>query len=134
VLRPGKKAFEGVKTQMAKNISRNDARLKRHQRIRKKISGTAVCPRLNVYRSLNHIYAQVIDDIAGVTLAQASSLEKDFADNGGNKAAARKVGQILAKRAIDKGITEVKFDRGGFLYHGRIQELAEGAREGGLKF
>ena len=112
----------------------NKARLHRHARVRGKISGTAECPRLNVFRSLNHIYAQLIDDVKGVTIVAASSVEKDFGENGGNKAAARKVGEMLAKRALEKGIECVVFDRGGYIYHGRVQELAEGAREGGLKF
>ena len=112
----------------------NKARATRHKRVRAKISGTAECPRLNVFRSLQHIYAQLIDDVNGVTLASASTVEKDFEDYGGNKTAAHKVGETLAKRAADKGITEVVFDRGGYIYHGRVQELAEGAREGGLKF
>ena len=112
----------------------NQARLHRHTRVRGKISGTAVRPRLNVFRSLNHIYAQLIDDVKGVTIVAASSVEKDFGENGGNKAAARKVGETLAKRALEKGIECVVFDRGGYIYHGRVQELAEGAREGGLKF
>ena len=110
------------------------ARLARHQRVRNKISGTAECPRLDVFRSLQHIYAQLIDDVAGVTLASASTVEKDFAEYGGNKTAARKVGEVLAKRAAEKGIDKCVFDRGGYIYHGRVQELAEGAREGGLKF
>ena len=112
----------------------NQARLHRHTRVRGKISGTAERPRLNVFRSLNHIYAQLIDDVKGVTIVAASSVEKDFGANGGNKAAARKVGETLAKRALEKGIECVVFDRGGYIYHGRVQELAEGAREGGLKF
>jgi large subunit ribosomal protein L18 len=112
----------------------NKARQKRQKRVRAKISGTATCPRLNVYRSLSHIYAQLIDDVNGVTLVSASSVEKDFEEYGGNKSAARKVGEMLAKRAIEKDITDVVFDRGGYIYHGRVQELAEGAREGGLKF
>ena len=112
----------------------NKARLHRHVRVRSKISGTAECPRLNVFRSLNHIYAQVIDDVKGVTLVAASSTEKDFGMTGGNKTAARKVGEMIANRAAEKGISEVVFDRGGYVYHGRVQELAEGAREGGLKF
>lgn len=119
---------------MVKKPSRNEARLHRHVRVRSKISGTAERPRLNVFRSLNHIYAQIIDDVAGATLVAASSAEKDFGAPGGNKEAARKVGQLIAKRAAEKGITEVVFDRGGYLYHGRVKELAEGAREGGLKF
>ncbi len=112
----------------------NKARLHRHVRVRSKISGTAECPRLNVFRSLNHIYAQVIDDVKGVTIVAASSTEKYFGMTGGNKAAARKVGELVAKRALEKGIETVVFDRGGYIYHGRVQELAEGAREGGLKF
>ena len=112
----------------------NQARLKRHKRVRAKISGTAECPRLAVYRSNAHISAQIIDDVAGVTLVSASTYEKAFEENGSNKAAARIVGKTLAERATAKGITEVVFDRGGYLYHGRVSELAEGAREGGLKF
>ena len=112
----------------------NQARLKRHKRVRAKISGTASRPRLAVYRSNAHIAAQVIDDVAGVTLVSASTHEKDFQGNGGNKVAARAVGKVLAERANAKGITEVVFDRGGYLYHGRVSELADGAREGGLKF
>ena len=111
----------------------NIQRLKRHKRVRAKISGTEARPRLCVYRSLNNIQAQVIDDVKGVTLASASSLEKDFG-YGGNKEAARKVGKLIAERAVAKGISEVVFDRGGYVYHGRVLELAEGAREGGLKF
>ena len=112
----------------------NKARLKRHKRVRVKISGTAARPRLCVYRSNANIRAQIIDDVAGVTLAAASTHEKDFEGNGGNKVAARAIGRTIAERANAKGITEVVFDRGGYLYHGRVSELAEGAREGGLKF
>ena len=112
----------------------NKARLQRHKRVRGKISGTAACPRLCVYRSNANITAQVIDDAAGVTLVSATSLEKDFGMYGGNKEAAKKVGQLVAERALAKGIENVVFDRGGYLYHGRVQELADGAREGGLKF
>ena len=112
----------------------NKARLHRHKRVRAKIIGTPVRPRLNVFRSLNHIYAQIIDDVKGVTLVAASTVDKDFEGYGGNSEAAKKVGLTLAKKAADKGITEVVFDRGGYLYHGRVKELAEGAREGGLKF
>ena len=112
----------------------NKARLHRHVRVRGKISGTAERPRLSVYRSNCHIYAQLIDDVQGVTLAAASSVEKDFDLSGGNKEGAKKVGQMIAERAAAKGITEVVFDRGGYVYHGRVKELAEGAREGGLKF
>ncbi len=110
------------------------ARQKRHKRVRGKIVGTSVRPRLSVFRSLSNIYAQVIDDSTGKTIVSASTVEKDFAGNGGNKEAARKVGQTIAERAAKAGITEVVFDRGGNIYHGRVQELAEGAREGGLKF
>ena len=112
----------------------NAQRLKRHKRVRGKISGTAECPRLNVFRSTKNIYAQIIDDVKGVTLVAASSLDKEFNGNGGNKEAARKVGELIAKRAAEKGISQVVFDRGGYIFHGRVKELAEGAREGGLKF
>ena len=118
-------------------VSRKDSnlvRLKRHKKIRSKISGTAERPRLAVYRSNANISAQVIDDVAGVTLVSASTHEKDCEGNCGNKTAAKKVGQLIGERAAAKGITEVVFDRGGYLYHGRVSELAEGAREGGLKF
>ena len=119
---------------MVSKMDKNIQRLKRHRRVRGKISGTAERPRLNVYRSTNHIYAQIIDDTTGKTLVSASSTEKDFGMAGGNKEAARKVGELVAKRALEKGIENVVFDRGGYIYHGRVQELAEGAREGGLKF
>lgn len=119
---------------MVKKPDGNKARLKRHRRVRAKIAGTPERPRLNVFRSSNHIYAQLIDDVNGVTLAAASTMEKDFDGNGGNKEAAKKVGQLIGKKAADKGITEVVFDRGGYLYHGRIKELADGARENGLSF
>ena len=112
----------------------NKARLKRHKRVRAKISGTADRPRLCVYRSNAHISAQIIDDVAGVTLVSASTQEKEFEGNCGNKAAAKLVGKLIGERAIAKGITEVVFDRGGYLYHGRVSELADGARESGLKF
>ena len=115
-------------------VSRPDtkkARAKRHKRVRGKVSGTAQCPRLCVFRSTNNIYAQIIDDVAGVTLAQANSLKME---NGGNKEAARAVGKLVAERAKEKNITDVVFDRGGNIYHGRVKELAEGAREGGLNF
>ena len=112
----------------------NVARIKRHQRVRKNISGTAERPRLNVFRSLNHIYAQIIDDASGTTLVSASSIEAAFEGNGSNKEAAKKVGLMVAQKALDKGIKSVVFDRGGYIYHGRVQELAEGAREGGLEF
>ena len=119
---------------MVSKIDKNQNRLKRHKRVRGKIFGTAECPRLNVYRSTNNIYAQIIDDVKGITLCSASSLDKDFEGTGGNKEAAKKVGLAIAKAAADKGISEVVFDRGGYIYHGRVKELAEGAREGGLKF
>ncbi|HIT18705.1 MAG TPA: 50S ribosomal protein L18 [Candidatus Fimivivens faecavium] len=112
----------------------NKARLKRHARVRNKISGTAERPRLSVFRSEKHIYAQLIDDVKGVTLASASSLEKDFEGKGSDKAAAREIGKRLAQKAAEKGITAVVFDRSGYIYHGRVKELAEGAREGGLSF
>ena len=118
-------------------VSRKDSnaqRLKRHKRVRAKISGTAECPRLSVYRSTNNITAQIIDDVAGVTLVSASTLEASFEGTGGNKEAAKKLGMIIAERAKDKGITTVVFDRGGYIYHGRVSELAAGAREGGLQF
>ncbi len=121
---------------MAK-VSRNDKRLKRHQRVRKDLYGTPEKPRLCVYRSNKNISAQIIDDVNGTTLVSASSLDKDLKAEigyGGNKEAAKKVGEAVAKKAVAKGIEEVCFDRGGFLYHGRVAELAEGAREGGLKF
>ena len=116
---------------------RNKIRRKRHLRVRNKLQGTTLRPRLNVFRSTKHIYAQVIDDANGVTIASASSMDpelKDSITNGGNVDAAKKVGELVAKRALEKGLTEVVFDRGGYLYHGRIQALADGAREAGLKF
>ena len=119
---------------MVKKPDSNKARLHRHVRVRSKISGTAACPRLNVFRSAKHIYAQLIDDVAGVTLCSASSMDKDFDGFGGNKEASKRVGAALASKAKEKGITEVVFDRGGYIFHGRVKELAEGAREGGLKF
>jgi len=118
-------------------VTRKDSKKetqKRHKRIRGKISGTAARPRLAVFRSLQHIYAQLIDDENQVTLAAASSVEKDFAGYGGNVEAAKKVGALIAARAQEKDITEVVFDRGGNVYHGRVQALADAAREGGLKF
>ena len=119
---------------MVKKPDTNKARLKRHRRVRGKIQGTNERPRLNVFRSTNNIYAQLIDDIKGVTLVSASTLDKDLNGYGGNKEAARKVGKLIAERAAQKGIREVVFDRGGYIFHGRVKELAEGAREGGLKF
>ena len=112
----------------------NKARLKRHKRVRGKITGTASRPRLSVYRSLNNIYAQIIDDVDGKTLVSASTTEKSFTEYGGNKEAAREVGKLIAQRAAEKNIKEVVFDRGGYVYQGRVAELAEGAREGGLEF
>ena len=119
---------------MVNKTDSNKARLKRHARVRSKITGTSARPRLDVFRSNSYIYAQLIDDENGVTLAAASSNEKDFGGNGGNCEGAKKVGQLIAERAAKKGISEVVFDRGGYIYHGRVKELAEGAREGGLKF
>ncbi|MBP0979111.1 MAG: 50S ribosomal protein L18 [Oscillospiraceae bacterium] len=119
---------------MVNKIDSNKARLRRHFRVRSKISGTAQRPRLNVFRSAKHIYAQIIDDVKGVTLVSASTLEKSFSGAGGNKEAAHKVGLEVAKKAKAAGITKVVFDRGGYLYHGRVKELAQGAREGGLEF
>ena len=119
---------------MVKRIDSNKQRLKRHVRVRAKISGTASRPRLCVYRSNANISAQIIDDARGVTLVSASTLEASFEGIGSNKEAAKKVGITLAQRAIEKGISEVVFDRGGYIFHGRVSELAAGAREGGLKF
>lgn len=119
---------------MVNKPNTNKARLRRHKRVRGKISGTAERPRLNVFRSASHIYAQLIDDVKGVTLCAASTVDKAFEGNGGNKEAAREVGKNIAKRAQEKGITTVVFDRGGYIFHGRVKELAEGAREGGLNF
>ena len=119
---------------MVKRTDSNLQRLKRHKRVRGKISGTPERPRLAVYRSNANISAQIIDDVNGVTLVSANTYEKSFEGTGSNKEAARKVGAILAERALAKGISAVVFDRGGYIYHGRVSELAEGAREGGLKF
>ena len=119
---------------MVSKIDTNKKRIRRHKRVRGKIFGTAQKPRLCVFRSLKNIYAQVIDDENGKTLASASSLDKEFNQYGGNKEAAKLVGQAVAKAAMDKGITEVAFDRGGYIFHGRVQALADGAREAGLKF
>ena len=118
---------------MIKNVSRNDERIKRHIRLRKKISGTPECPRLSVFRSNAHIHAQVIDDVNGVTLAAASSVSLKLA-NGGNKEAAEAVGRAIAEAALAKKIECVVFDRGGNIYHGRVKALAEAARAAGLKF
>lgn len=120
---------------MIKKVDTNKARLRRHRRVRGKISGTTERPRLNVFRSSTNIYAQIIDDTKGVTLCAASTIDKEGkSNNGGNKEAAREVGKLIAKRAQEKGITTVVFDRGGYVFHGRVKELAEGAREGGLNF
>jgi len=119
---------------MIKRPDTRGQRIKRHNRVRGKISGTAERPRLSVFRSENNIYAQLIDDVAGKTLAAASTVEKAFEGNGGNIEAAKKIGAVIAERALQKGIEEVVFDRGGYIYHGRVKALAEGAREGGLKF
>ncbi len=118
---------------MAKKLSRNGNRLKRHARIRRKISGTASCPRLNVFRSNAHIHAQIIDDVNGVTLASASSVDMKL-ENGSNIQAASQVGTAIAERAKAAGVENVVFDRGGYVYHGRVKALAEAAREAGLKF
>lgn len=119
---------------MVNKADRNKARLKRHARVRGKISGTAERPRLNVYRSAKNIYAQIIDDVKGVTICAASSLDKEIEGYGGNKDAAFEVGKLIAARAAEKNIEEVIFDRSGYIYHGRVSSLADGAREGGLKF
>lgn len=119
---------------MLNKPDKKQLRLKRRRRIRAKISGTAMRPRLAVFRSAKNIYAQLIDDKNGVTLAAASTMDKDFNGFGGNIAAAKQVGLAVAERAKAAGIEEVVFDRGGFVYHGRVQALADGAREGGLKF
>ena len=118
---------------MVKVIDSKKSRIKRRKRIRAKISGTAACPRLSVFRSAKHIYAQIIDDEAGKTLCSASTMEKSFEGFGGNVEAPTQVGKNIAAKALEKGITEVVFDRGGFVYHGRVKALADGAREGGLK-
>ena len=119
---------------MVKRADKNRQRLKRHLRVRGKISGTAERPRLSVFRSNAHISCQIIDDTTGNTLVSASTYEKGFEGIGSNKEAAKKVGQKIAEKALAAGITEVVFDRGGYIYHGRVSELAAGAREGGLKF
>ena len=119
---------------MIKKPDTNAQRKRRHKRVRSRISGTPERPRLNVFRSEKHIYAQVIDDTKGHTLCSASSVEKDFEGSGSNKEAAKIVGKMVAERAVAKGISVVVFDRGGYIYHGRVKELAEAAREGGLTF
>ena len=120
---------------MAKTMSRNDVRQKRHARVRNKISGTPECPRLNVFRSSSHIHAQIIDDVNGVTLCSASSCDEGLnITNGGNVAAAALVGKAVAEKALALNIKNVVFDRGGYLYHGRVKALADAAREAGLEF
>lgn len=120
---------------MITKLDKNAVRKKRHARVRSKVSGTAVRPRLNVYRSNKHIYAQIIDDVNSVTLVSASTLDKELnLDGTGNIEAATKVGELVAKRALEKGITSIVFDRGGYLYHGRVKALADAAREAGLQF
>lgn len=120
---------------MITKVDKNATRKKRHARVRAKLSGTAEYPRLNVFRSSKHIYAQLIDDVNGVTLASASTLDKEATFEGtGNADAAAKVGELIAKRAVEKGIKSVVFDRGGYLYHGRVKALADAARENGLEF
>lgn len=122
---------------MITKTNKNKARLKRHLRVRKKIVGTTARPRLNIFRSAKHMYAQIIDDANGVTLVAASTLDGDLKSdiaNGGNVESARKVGELIAKRAKEAGIDKVVFDRGGYLYHGRVQALADAAREAGLEF
>ena len=119
---------------MVKKTDRKMERQRRHIRVRRKISGTAERPRLCVYRSNNNIYAQIIDDVAGNTLVAASTLDKEIKTKHANKEAAKEVGTLIAKRAADKKIVDVVFDRGGYIYHGVVKELAEAAREGGLKF
>ncbi len=119
---------------MIKRPNTNAQRLKRHKRVRGKISGTPDRPRLNVFRSGSNIYAQIIDDVSMTTIVSASSVEKGFDGSGGNKEGAKKVGKLVAERAKEKGIETVVFDRGGYVYHGRIKELADGAREAGLTF
>jgi large subunit ribosomal protein L18 len=118
---------------MIPNRQRNAIRKRVHFRIREKLAGTAERPRLNIYRSLNHIYAQVIDDAAGTTLVSASSIESKL-KTGGNVAAAKDIGKLVAEKAQEKGIKKVVFDRGGYLYHGRVKALADAAREAGLEF
>lgn len=119
---------------MLLKADKNNERKKRHLRVRNNIHGTALRPRLNVFRSLAHIYVQIIDDDNRVTLSAASSLDKDFSGSGGNIEGAKKVGAAIAKKALAAGISQVVFDRGGYIYHGRVKALAEAAREGGLKF
>lgn len=119
---------------MITKTDRKAERLRRHKRVRRKISGTAECPRLCVYRSNANLFVQVIDDVKGNTLVQASTLDKEIKTKHANKAAAKEVGALIAKRALEKNIKTVVYDRGGYIYHGVVKELAEAAREAGLKF
>jgi large subunit ribosomal protein L18 len=120
---------------MISKLDKNATRKKRHARVRAKLSGTSARPRLNVFRSNKHVYAQLIDDINGVTIASASTLDKEFAlESTSNLEAAQKVGELVAKRAVEKGVSAIVFDRGGYLYHGRVKALADAARENGLQF
>ena len=119
---------------MINKVNKNVSRLRRHRRVRGKISGTASRPRLNVFRSANHMYARLIDDDKGVILCAASTTEKDFTEYGGNVDSAKKIGLAIAEKGKKVGVTDVVFDRSGYVYHGRVAALAEGAREGGLKF
>ena len=122
---------------MVSKKSRTEVRVKKHRKIRNRFSGTPECPRLAVFRSNNHMYAQIIDDVAGNTLVAASTLQKDVKANlekTNNVDAAAYLGKVIAEKALEKGIKEVVFDRGGYVYHGRVAALAEGAREGGLNF
>ncbi len=119
---------------MITKTDRKAERIRRHKRVRRKVSGTAECPRLCVFRSNSNLYVQVIDDVKGVTLAQASTLDKEVKTKKANKEAAKEVGTLIAKRAMEKKIKTVVFDRGGYIYHGVVKELAEAAREGGLEF
>lgn len=122
---------------MIKKVSKNEVRMRKHVRVRNKIKGTTERPRLNVFRSLTNIYAQIIDDATGKTLVSASTLDealKGSLKSGGNKEASKAVGKLVAERALEKGIKQVVFDRGGYIYHGRVKELAEAAREAGLNF
>lgn len=122
---------------MGKKLAKNKIRLRKHERVRKKIKGTSQKPRLNIFRSLNNIYAQIVDDTTGTTLVATSTLDslvKSKVKYGGNKEAAKEIGKVIAQKASEKGIKQVVFDRGGYIYHGRIKELAESARESGLEF
>ena len=119
---------------MITKINRKEQRERRHARVRRKVSGTAECPRLCVYRSNSNVYAQIIDDVKGITLVSASTLDKEVKTKHSNKEAAKEVGALVAKRAIEKNIKTVVYDRGGYIYHGVVKELAEAAREAGLEF